>query len=57
MSGALRHAAKEPVLITVVIYDLPNRDCAALASNCELTSATSGCSHTSRTTSTPSPGY
>lgn len=37
MSGALRHAAKEPVLITVFIYDLPNRDCAALASNGELT--------------------
>jgi cellulose 1,4-beta-cellobiosidase len=37
MYGALRHAAGRPVLIPIVIYDLPNRDCAALASNGELT--------------------
>jgi cellulose 1,4-beta-cellobiosidase len=27
----------QPVVITIVVYDLPNRDCAALASNGELT--------------------
>ncbi len=31
-----------PVVITIVIYDLPNRDCAALASNGELTVANNG---------------
>jgi cellulose 1,4-beta-cellobiosidase len=31
-----------PVVITVVIYDLPNRDCAALASNGELLIAQNG---------------
>jgi cellulose 1,4-beta-cellobiosidase len=32
----------QPVVITIVIYDLPNRDCAALASNGELTVANNG---------------
>jgi cellulose 1,4-beta-cellobiosidase len=32
----------QPVLFTVVIYDLPNRDCAALASNGELKIAENG---------------
>lgn len=31
-----------PVVITIVVYDLPNRDCAALASNGELTVANDG---------------
>src|SRR5581483_1919028 len=31
-----------PILITIVIYDLPDRDCAALASNGELTVANNG---------------
>ncbi len=31
-----------PVVITIVVYDLPNRDCAALASNGELTVANNG---------------
>lgn len=33
-----------PIVITIVIYDLPNRDCAALASNGELTIANNGLS-------------
>ncbi|MBV9025571.1 MAG: glycoside hydrolase family 6 protein [Streptomycetaceae bacterium] len=33
---ALEHSGKSPVLVQVVIYDLPGRDCAALASNGEL---------------------
>ncbi len=32
----------QPVVITLVIYDLPNRDCAALASNGELKVANNG---------------
>jgi cellulose 1,4-beta-cellobiosidase len=32
----------QPVVITIVIYDLPNRDCAALASNGELLIAQDG---------------
>jgi cellulose 1,4-beta-cellobiosidase len=32
----------QPVVITIVIYDLPNRDCAALASNGELLIAEGG---------------
>ena len=31
-----------PVIVPIVIYDLPNRDCAALASNGELTVANNG---------------
>jgi cellulose 1,4-beta-cellobiosidase len=31
-----------PVVVTLVLYDLPNRDCAALATNGELTVANSG---------------
>ncbi len=45
MQGALRHAARRPVLIPIVIYDLPNRDCAALASNGELTISNNGLRH------------
>lgn len=32
----------KPVVITIVVYDLPNRDCAALASNGELQIASDG---------------
>jgi cellulose 1,4-beta-cellobiosidase len=32
-------SSSEPIVMTIVIYDLPLRDCAALASNGELTSA------------------
>ena len=31
-----------PVIVPIVVYDLPNRDCAALASNGELTVANNG---------------
>ncbi|MFL6072673.1 MAG: glycoside hydrolase family 6 protein [Mycobacteriales bacterium] len=34
--------SSQPVVITIVVYDLPNRDCAALASNGELTVANDG---------------
>ncbi len=36
LDNAVEQAAGEPMTIMVVIYDLPNRDCAALASNGEL---------------------
>ena len=36
LDEALRQANGEPLAITFVIYDLPGRDCAALASNGEL---------------------
>jgi cellulose 1,4-beta-cellobiosidase len=36
LNAALAQSNGTPVAITVVIYDLPNRDCAALASNGEL---------------------
>jgi cellulose 1,4-beta-cellobiosidase len=42
MHGALRHAAHAPVLVPIVIYDLPDRDCAALASNGELAISKNG---------------
>lgn len=45
LNEALRQAAKtphHPVTITVVIYNLPNRDCAALASHGELHVAAKG---------------
>jgi cellulose 1,4-beta-cellobiosidase len=32
----------QPVLVPIVVYDLPNRDCAALASNGELTVSNNG---------------
>jgi cellulose 1,4-beta-cellobiosidase len=34
--------SSQPVVITIVVYDLPNRDCAALASNGELSIANNG---------------
>lgn len=37
-------SSTEPIVITIVIYDLPDRDCAALASNGELTVANNGLS-------------
>jgi cellulose 1,4-beta-cellobiosidase len=36
MDGAVQQAAGQPLTIELVIYDLPGRDCAALASNGEL---------------------
>jgi len=36
LNAALAQSNGTPVVITIVIYDLPNRDCAALASNGEL---------------------
>src|SRR5215469_13193476 len=42
MRGALKDAANGPVLVPIVIYDLPNRDCAALASNGELSIGKNG---------------
>lgn len=35
-------ASSKPIVITIVIYDLPDRDCAALASNGELSIANNG---------------
>lgn len=35
-------SSSQPVVATFVVYDLPNRDCAALASNGELTVANNG---------------
>ncbi len=35
-------SSSQPIVITLVIYDLPDRDCAALASNGELTVANNG---------------
>jgi cellulose 1,4-beta-cellobiosidase len=44
LDAALAQAARvgAPVVFTFVVYDLPNRDCAALASNGELTVANDG---------------
>jgi cellulose 1,4-beta-cellobiosidase len=43
LRGALSQASgTKPILVPVVIYDLPNRDCAALASNGELTVSNNG---------------
>jgi cellulose 1,4-beta-cellobiosidase len=44
LDAALSQASgsSQPVVITIVVYDLPNRDCAALASNGELTIANNG---------------
>jgi cellulose 1,4-beta-cellobiosidase len=39
---AQQNAAREPVVTTIVIYDLPNRDCAANASNGELSIESGG---------------
>lgn len=35
-------SSTQPIVITIVIYDLPDRDCAALASNGELTVSNNG---------------
>lgn len=35
-------SSSQPIAITIVVYDLPDRDCAALASNGELTVANNG---------------
>jgi cellulose 1,4-beta-cellobiosidase len=46
LRGALSQASgTKPVLVPLVIYDLPNRDCAALASNGELTVSNNGLQH------------
>jgi cellulose 1,4-beta-cellobiosidase len=47
LAAHLRTALKQasgtkPVLVPIVVYDLPNRDCAALASNGELTVSNNG---------------
>ncbi len=42
LDGALAEAASGPVTIEVVIYDLPGRDCAALASNGEIPATAAG---------------
>jgi cellulose 1,4-beta-cellobiosidase len=39
---AQQGSSATPVVVTLVVYDLPNRDCAALASNGELTVAGGG---------------
>ena len=44
LAAQLANAASSstPVIVPIVVYDLPNRDCAALASNGELTVANNG---------------
>jgi cellulose 1,4-beta-cellobiosidase len=42
LNNALADAKSGPVLFPIVIYDLPDRDCAALASNGELSIANNG---------------
>lgn len=42
LNAALTQAAGQPLTIEFVIYDLPNRDCSALASNGELLVANGG---------------
>jgi cellulose 1,4-beta-cellobiosidase len=42
LNDALAKASSGPVLFPVVIYDVPDRDCAALASNGELSIANNG---------------
>jgi cellulose 1,4-beta-cellobiosidase len=42
MDAALAKSANGPTTIEVVIYDLPGRDCAALASNGEIPATTAG---------------
>jgi len=42
MDNALAKAASGPVTIEIVIYDLPGRDCAALASNGEIPATAAG---------------
>jgi cellulose 1,4-beta-cellobiosidase len=43
LSGALsQESGSTPILVPIVVYDLPNRDCAALASNGELTISNNG---------------
>jgi cellulose 1,4-beta-cellobiosidase len=43
LNGALKQrSGTTPILVPIVVYDLPNRDCAALASNGELTVSNNG---------------
>jgi cellulose 1,4-beta-cellobiosidase len=42
LANAAAKAGSTPTLFPIVIYDLPNRDCAALASNGELTVSNNG---------------
>jgi cellulose 1,4-beta-cellobiosidase len=42
MDNALAKAASSPVTIEIVVYDLPGRDCAALASNGEIPATAAG---------------
>ncbi|HEX4705078.1 MAG TPA: glycoside hydrolase family 6 protein [Pseudonocardiaceae bacterium] len=42
MDNALAQAASGPVTVDIVIYDLPGRDCAALASNGEIPATAAG---------------
>ena len=37
-----KESGSTPIIVPIVVYDLPNRDCAALASNGELTVANNG---------------
>jgi cellulose 1,4-beta-cellobiosidase len=41
-NAATKVSGSTPLLVPIVIYDLPNRDCAALASNGELTVSNNG---------------
>ena len=43
LANAASHATgSTPIIVPIVVYDLPNRDCAALASNGELTVSNNG---------------
>ena len=41
-AAASQASGSTPIVVPIVVYDLPNRDCAALASNGELTIANNG---------------
>jgi len=42
MDNALSQASSGPITVDIVVYDLPGRDCAALASNGEIPATTAG---------------
>jgi len=49
-----QESGSTPILVPIVVYDLPNRDCAALASNGELTVSNNGLTYYEQDTSTRS---
>ncbi len=53
-NAAAQGTASTPSLVEIVVYDLPGRDCAALASNGEIPATTAGLTEYETRTSTPS---